>query len=101
MARTRQFFIDADYFVWIQEIQVLCSSGNHNIPVKFRPNTVVLFTLYIGRCCQLALYMGRSMNSSIRPNSICPRTRIGIIPRNWTDSKSGVRWSVFQFDCLE
>ena len=91
MARTRQFFIDADYFVWIQEFQVLCSTGNHNILVKFRPNTVVLFTLYIGR----------SMNPSKRPNSICRRTRIGIIPRNWADSKSGVRWSLFQFDCLE
>ena len=101
MVRTRRFFIDADCFVWIQEFQVWCSTGNHNILVKFRPNTEVLFTLYIGRWSHLALYMVRSMNSSIRPNSICRRTRVGIIPRNWTDSESGVRWSLFQFDGLE
>ena len=41
------------------------------------------------------------MNSSKRPDSIFCWTRIGTIPRNWTDSKSGVRWPLSQFDCLE
>ena len=85
MVRIQRFFIDVSFFVWILVFQVWCSTGNHKILFECRSKW--------------------SMNTIERSNPIFDRYRsvrtwIGVIPRNWTNTKSGVRWSLSEFDCL-